>query len=113
MVRRYNGLEPLAAHVHLYKVVFKHIRIYIAKAYGALGGFIGYNGIKALALRNVVGHHRSAGYPAYMPAVFVYLHAGAHNAPVNKRYRLYAPWQGGIAAEIAVHYALVRFVLLA
>ena len=113
MTGRNHGLQALAPHIHLHKLVFQHLRIDIAKADGPLGGFVGDNGLEPFAFGNVIGHHGAAGDPADVPAAFINLHTCPHDAPVNQGDGLNAPGQDAVAAEVPVHNALVGFILLA
>ena len=106
MIRRYNCLEPLAAHVYLHLVVLQHVAGDIAHADGALGSLVGYYGCQAFALAAVVWHHCAAGDPAHKLSVTVYFHACAHYAPIQQGYGHYAPGQNVHTGEVAVHYLL-------
>ena len=98
-----DGLQALAADVHLYLVVLQNVAVDVAQADGALAAGLQNDGLKSLTLALEVGHHGAAGDPAHMLAVLVDLHTGTHDAAIQQGDGRDLPGQDAQVAEIAIH----------
>ena len=107
-----DGLQALAADVHLHLFVLQNVTVDIAQADGTLAAGLQNDGGQALALALEVGDHGAAGDPAHLPAVLVDLHAAAHDAAVQQGDGRDLPGQDGQVAEIPVHMSDKGLVLL-
>ena len=107
-----DGLQPLAAHVHLHGVVLQNVAVDVAQADSTLAAGLQNDGLKALALALEVGHHGAAGDPAHQLVALIDLHTGTHDAAIQQRDRRDLPGQDAQVAEVTIHVPDEGLVLL-